>query len=93
MAATTPRSGAARFGGGTLYGVWFKAANKSLIWYDVGAFERAGVVPPPDIDPLASAGARARRSGVPAFAVGGADGWTLTDWFENLYLHWPARTL
>jgi alpha-glucoside transport system substrate-binding protein len=30
---------------------------------------------------------------VPAFAVGGADGWTLADWFSNLYLRLagPAR--
>jgi ABC-type glycerol-3-phosphate transport system substrate-binding protein len=40
--------------GGTLYGVWFKAANKSLIWYNIGLFERAGVVPPSDTAGLVS---------------------------------------
>ena len=36
---------------------------------------------------------RLARSGVPAFAVGGRDGWTLADWFSNLYLRLagPAR--
>ena len=29
--------------GRRLYGVWFKAANKSLIWYNEGVFERSGV--------------------------------------------------
>jgi len=29
--------------GRKLYGVWFKAANKSLIWYNEGVFERSGV--------------------------------------------------
>ena len=71
---------------GRLYGVWFKAANKSLIWYNVGVFERAGVVPPDDLDRLLEVSRTLTASGVPAFSVGGGDGWTLTDWFENLYL-------
>ena len=71
---------------GRLYGVWFKAANKSLIWYHVGAFERAGLVPPNDLERLLAAARTLASSGLPAFSVGGADGWTLTDWFENLYL-------
>ena len=46
---------------GKLYGVWFKAANKSLIWYNVGVFERAGVVPPTDFDGLEVPGAHLHR--------------------------------
>ena len=70
----------------TLYGVWFKAANKSLLWYDVGAFERAGMAPPDELGGLLDAARALRASGVVPFSVGGADEWTLTDWFENLYL-------
>jgi alpha-glucoside transport system substrate-binding protein len=79
--------------GGTLYGVWFKAANKSLIWYNEGVFEREGVAPPAGIDGLVSLAHALARSGMPAFAVGGQDGWTLADWFSNLYLRLagPAR--
>ena len=79
--------------GGTLYGVWFKAANKSLIWYNEGVFENEGVAPPASVDGLVSLARRLARSGVPAFAVGGRDGWTLADWFSNLYLRLagPAR--
>ena len=77
---------------GNLYGVWFKAANKSLIWYNVGVFERAGVVPPSGIDGLVSLAHRLASSGTSAFAVGGADSWTLTDWFENLYLRLAGPT-
>jgi alpha-glucoside transport system substrate-binding protein len=79
--------------GGRLYGVWFKAANKSLIWYNIGAFERAGVVPPDSIGRLLTVAETLSASGVPAFAVGGGNRWTLTDWFENLYLRvaGPAR--
>ena len=72
--------------GGTLYGVWFKAANKSLIWYNENVFEREGVAPPTGIDGLVSLAHRLAKSGMPAFAVGGRDGWTLADWFSNLYL-------
>jgi alpha-glucoside transport system substrate-binding protein len=31
---------------GTLYGVFFKGVNKSTVWYNVQAFEDAGVEPP-----------------------------------------------
>jgi alpha-glucoside transport system substrate-binding protein len=72
--------------GGKLYAVWFKAASKSLIWYNIAAFERAGLVPPTTVHGLLSVAHRLARAGTPAFAVGGADAWTLTDWFENLYL-------
>jgi alpha-glucoside transport system substrate-binding protein len=79
--------------GTTLYGVWFKAANKSLIWYNEDVFERAGLVPPTSIGALVLLEHRLARLGVPAFAVAGADGWTLADWFSNLYLRLagPAR--
>jgi alpha-glucoside transport system substrate-binding protein len=79
--------------GTTPYGVWFKAADKSLIWYNEDVFERAGVVPPTGIDALLLLEQRLARLGMPAFAVGGADGWTLADWFSNLYLRLagPAR--
>jgi alpha-glucoside transport system substrate-binding protein len=64
-----------------------------LIWYNEGLFERAGVVPPASIDGLVLLARRLARSRIPAFAVGGADGWTLADWFSNLYLRLagPAR--
>jgi alpha-glucoside transport system substrate-binding protein len=72
--------------GGKLYGVWFKAANKSLIWYNEDVFERLGVVPPTDMSGLTALAHKITTSGTAAFSVGAADGWTLTDWFENLYL-------
>jgi alpha-glucoside transport system substrate-binding protein len=78
---------------GRPYGVWFKAANKSLVWYDVATFERAGVVPPDDLAGLQRVAALLAAQGVTPFAVGAGEGWTLTDWFENLYLRLagPAR--
>ena len=71
---------------GRLYAVWFKAANKSLVWYDLGAFERVGVIPPENLDGLIAVSRAFARRGIPAFSIGARDGWTLTDWFENVYL-------
>jgi alpha-glucoside transport system substrate-binding protein len=73
---------------GTLYGLWFKAANKSLVWYSIGAFERAGVIPPSDLTGLARVAAAVSATGTPAFSVptDPSDAWVLTDLFENLYL-------
>ena len=76
---------------GELLGVWFKAANKSLIWYHVATFERLGVVPPRDLRGLLVLARRLTAAGVPAFAVSGGSGWTLTDWFENLHLRLAGR--
>jgi len=70
----------------TLYGFLFKAANKSLVWYNVAAFEDAGVEPPATWDDFLAAAGTIGESGIPAFSIGGADGWTLTDLFENIYL-------
>lgn len=73
---------------GELYGVWYKAAHKSLVWYSIGAFEQIGVVPPDDLAGLASIADEFADAGVAAFSVTGtaSDAWTMTDWFENLYL-------
>ncbi|MFD8416125.1 ABC transporter substrate-binding protein [Streptomyces sp. NPDC059650] len=71
---------------GTPYGVYYKAANKSLIWYNAKAFEAAGVNPPKTWKELLSVADTLSASGIPAVSVAGADGWTLTDWFENVYL-------
>ena len=71
---------------GELYGVWFKAANKSTVWYRTDAFEQAGVQPPETWDDLIAAAGTLADSGVAPVAIAGGDGWTLTDWFENVYL-------
>ncbi|MFF2436293.1 ABC transporter substrate-binding protein [Streptomyces sp. NPDC058107] len=71
---------------GTQYGVYFKAANKSLIWYNTKAFENAGASEPKTWKDFMSTAETVSASGVTPVSVGGADGWTLTDWFENIYL-------
>ncbi|MER6323999.1 ABC transporter substrate-binding protein [Streptomyces coelicoflavus] len=71
---------------GKQYGVYYKAANKSLIWYNAQVFENAGAAEPKTWDELLNTAQMIYDSGVTPFSVGGADGWTLTDWFENVYL-------
>ncbi|MER5742443.1 ABC transporter substrate-binding protein [Streptomyces sp. NPDC002225] len=71
---------------GTQYGVYFKAANKSLIWYNAKAFENAGASEPKTWKDFLKTAETVSASGVTPVSVGGADGWTLTDWFENVYL-------
>ena len=69
-----------------LYGVFFKGVNKSTVWYNVEQFEAAGVEPPEDWETFLSNAETLAASGTPAYSIGGADGWTLTDLFENIYL-------
>ncbi|MET9673276.1 ABC transporter substrate-binding protein [Streptomyces sp. NPDC006482] len=71
---------------GTQYGVYFKAANKSLIWYNTAVFENAGATEPKTWKEFLTTAETISASGVTPVSVGGADGWTLTDWFENVYL-------
>jgi maltose-binding protein MalE len=71
---------------GKLYGLIFKGANKSTVWYNVKAFQQAGVQAPKTWDDLLKDAKTIKSSGTPAYSIGGADGWTLTDLFENLYL-------
>ncbi|MEU6572844.1 ABC transporter substrate-binding protein [Streptomyces sp. NPDC046805] len=71
---------------GKLYGLYFKAAHKSTVWYSPQALSQAGVKAPKTYDEMLKAGHTVSDSGLSAFAVAGQDGWTLTDWFENIYL-------
>jgi alpha-glucoside transport system substrate-binding protein len=73
---------------GTDYGVPVDASDKSTIWYNNTLFTQAGITTPPatwddlkkDAQTLSDAGIT-----IP-ISVGGGDGWTLTDWFENVYI-------
>jgi alpha-glucoside transport system substrate-binding protein len=73
---------------GTLYGVPVDAADKSTVWYNTTLFKNAGITTPPTTWQQMIAGGRTlSASGVSKpISVGGGDGWTLTDWFENVYM-------
>ncbi|HWB23235.1 MAG TPA: hypothetical protein VG652_10135 [Gaiellaceae bacterium] len=69
-----------------LYALVFKASNKSQLWYNVPDFKAAGVTAPKTWAQLLSDAKTLQASGVPAYSIGGSDGWTLSDLFENIYL-------
>lgn len=71
---------------GELYGVWFKAANKSTVWYNKTIWDEAGATPPEDWDGLVTQLGLIRDAGYAGMSVGADVGWPLTDWFENVYL-------
>jgi alpha-glucoside transport system substrate-binding protein len=81
-------AGGAKLGeiNGKLYGLLFKASNKSTVWYNVSAFKNAGVTPPATWPEFLQDAKTLKASGTPAYSIGGSEGWTLTDLFENIYL-------
>ncbi len=71
---------------GQLYGVWFKGANKSLVWYNAKVFRDAGVKAADSYDQFVQDLQTISDFGITPLSVGAANGWTLTDIFENIYL-------
>jgi alpha-glucoside transport system substrate-binding protein len=71
---------------GTQYGILFKGANKSTIWYNVASFEEAGVEPPETWDELNEVRDTLQAAGITPYSVGVDVGWPMTDLFENIYI-------
>ncbi|RLP91235.1 extracellular solute-binding protein [Micromonospora sp. BL4] len=70
---------------GRRYGVWVKAAHKSLIWHLPSVLPETPGTWDELVTLTRTLGALARRGSGPApLAIGAADGWVLTDWFENV---------
>ena len=68
---------------GTVYGVVAKANSKSVIWYDPSR----GVEPVATWEELEQLTQRLQdESDLAPWALGAQDSWTLTDWFENIYV-------
>jgi alpha-glucoside transport system substrate-binding protein len=71
---------------GTLYAVWFRAAQKSTVWYNTHVFSDAGVEPPATWDDMLNTAQTISDFGVAPYSVGVDVGWPLSDLFENIYL-------
>jgi ABC-type glycerol-3-phosphate transport system substrate-binding protein len=71
---------------GKVYGIYLKAAQKSICWYRTDAFAEAGVQPPKSWDEFVAAARTLADAGITPFAVPGGSAWTLTDFFENVYI-------
>lgn len=72
--------------GGKDYGVWFKGANKSTVWYNTDVYDAAGAQVPKTWDDFLTQLGLVSTSGVYGLSIGADAGWPLTDWFENVYL-------
>ncbi|HYO57463.1 ABC transporter substrate-binding protein [Archangium sp.] len=71
---------------GKLYGLVVKANSKSTIWYKPASFKALGLSVPGTWAELLAVSDKYVAAGKKPWAVGGGDGWTLTDWFENIYV-------
>ncbi|WP_261165841.1 ABC transporter substrate-binding protein [Microbacterium sp. Marseille-Q6965] len=71
---------------GSTYGVWFKAANKSTVWYNADIYDEAGATEPEDWDDWLEQLQVVTDAGYSGISIGADVGWPLTDWFENAYL-------
>lgn len=74
----------------TLYGIFYKATNDSLIWYSPQEFERYGYRIPQTWDDLMAlteeiANAR-RKPWCMGLESGGITGWPATNWIEDIVL-------
>jgi alpha-glucoside transport system substrate-binding protein len=71
---------------GDLYGIMVKLNSKATIWYSPERFTEMGVEPAEDWDGLLALTDDIKAAGATPWALGAGDGWTLTDWFEIVYL-------
>lgn len=78
---------------GKLYSVYFKANNKSTFWYNSEILSDNNLKPPGNWDEFIDLCESLSNLGISPVSVGGADGWVLTDWFENAYLRLNGQSL
>jgi alpha-glucoside transport system substrate-binding protein len=71
---------------GDVYGLPLVTTSKSLVWYRPRELRRLGLRPPRTWNELVAVTERLARSGRKPWALGGSDSFTLTDWFENIYI-------
>jgi alpha-glucoside transport system substrate-binding protein len=71
---------------GEVYGLPLPTTSKSLVWYRPRELRRRGLRPPRTWNELVALTERLARGGRKPWALGGSDSWTLTDWFENVYI-------
>lgn len=69
-----------------LYGLMVTSRSKSTIWYHPESFEANGFEIPQTWKDLKDIADAYIEAGEKPFALGGGDGWTLTDWFENIFV-------
>ena len=72
---------------GDLYAIMVKFNSKSTLWYRPDKFTEAGVTPPATWDEFKTTLQAIKDKGTTPLGLGvSPDTWTLTDWFESIYL-------
>jgi alpha-glucoside transport system substrate-binding protein len=71
---------------GKFYGLIAKANSKSTFWYKPASLRAIGAKIPDTWDDLLALEDKYIAAGKTPLSIGGQDGWTLTDWFENIYV-------
>ncbi len=72
--------------GGKLYGVYFKVANKSVIWYNPKEFKKNGWAVPKTWNELIALDKKIVAAGKTPWSIGSDIGWPLSDWIENIMI-------
>jgi alpha-glucoside transport system substrate-binding protein len=75
---------------GHIYGVYYKADLKSIVWYPVKAFEDKGYQIPQTWDEMLALSDQIKAAGSTPWCIsiehGDASGWVATDWIEDVLL-------
>jgi len=71
---------------GKLYAIFMKSDVKSLVWYSPKKFKAGKYTIPKTWSQLVSTSKKMIAKGNNPWAFGASDNWTLTDFFENVYL-------
>jgi alpha-glucoside transport system substrate-binding protein len=74
------------------YALPFKIAHGSVVWYRRKLFGERGWSPPSTWDEWLALNREIAATGLAPLALGGADGWMLDSWFENILLRNHTRT-
>lgn len=71
---------------GTQYAIMVKFNSKSTVWYRPDKFKTLGVQPATDWSSFTKLLADIKAKGQAPLGLGAGDSWTLTDWFESVYV-------
>jgi alpha-glucoside transport system substrate-binding protein len=71
---------------GTQYAIMVKFNSKSTMWYRPDKFKTLGVQPPADYNAFVKLLGDIKAKGQAPLGLGAGDSWTLTDWFESVYV-------
>jgi alpha-glucoside transport system substrate-binding protein len=77
---------------GKYYGLPAKANSKTLVWYRPDVFKKYKLKVASNWSQLVALTKKLRAKGQTPWAQGAKDSWTLTDWFESVYLRTAGPT-